>query len=122
MESDKSSKSKSASTHLYHIYLVKKVVTSSTLTLLEDLSHNMSFSNFHFMKKLGKGSFGTVWEIRNKTTNEILAVKVIEACKLQFTITRETLREINILNTYKHQNIIRLKIIVLLANDYQYDI
>ena len=113
MESDKSSKSKSASTHLYHIYLVKKVVTSSTLTLLEDLSHNMSFSNFHFMKKLGKGSFGTVWEIRNKTTNEILAVKVIEACKLQFTITRETLREINILNTYKHQNIIRLKIIVL---------
>jgi calcium-dependent protein kinase len=56
-------------------------------------------------KKLGKGSFGKVFQVRNKTTNKFYACKKISKLNVN---SAQFQKEINILMKMDHPNIIKL--------------
>ncbi len=66
--------------------------------------------NYVIINKLGKGSFGSVYKVRHKTTNEIRAMKIIKN-PLNSTDNRldnKFLREIQVLKELEHPNIIKI--------------
>jgi len=60
------------------------------------------------INKLGEGTYGQVYKGRHKETGDLVAIKKIrmEREKEGFPIT--AIREINILKTLKHKNIVNL--------------
>ncbi|XP_043496562.1 tyrosine-protein kinase transmembrane receptor Ror-like isoform X1 [Polistes fuscatus] len=70
--------------------------------------------NLVFFHDIGEGCFGKVYkgELRNEDVTEIVAIKV-----LKNTVSREAeedfMREADIMSTFKHQNILSLKGVVL---------
>jgi cyclin-dependent kinase 12/13 len=71
-----------------------------------------SASHFEKIVKVGEGTYGYVYKVRDKTTDEIFAIKKIkmEREKEGFPIT--ALREIRILKSIDHPNIVKLREIV----------
>ena len=64
---------------------------------------------YDVLKKLGKGTFGTVYKVMHKTTGTIRAMKVIPKNSMRRGFTDEDIiREINILKTLEHPHIIKL--------------
>ncbi len=59
-------------------------------------------------KRLGKGSSATVYKGYNKETKEKVAVKIFELDNVNKKIERRAFREINILKTLDHPNIIKI--------------
>lgn len=66
---------------------------------------------YETIKAVGDGSFGSVTKARNKTTNEIVAIKRMKA---QFASWDEAmkLREVKSLRKLNHHNIVKLKEVV----------
>ena len=61
------------------------------------------------IKKIGKGTFGTVYKVMNKQTGVIRAMKVISKNKLKCGFTDEDIiQEINILTKLEHPHIIKV--------------
>jgi len=60
-----------------------------------------------YRKYIGKGSFSKIYKGLDQTTNEIVAKKKIE--KKNIKNTKLVLREIQVLKTLKHKNILKLK-------------
>ena len=56
--------------------------------------------------KLGEGSYGEVYRVRDTSSGEIFAVKVIRLDDEEEGVNSTTLREISILKTLRHPNII----------------
>ena len=64
---------------------------------------------YDVLKKLGKGTFGTVYKIMHKTTGTIRAMKVIPKNSMKRGFTDDDIiQEINILKTLEHPHIIKL--------------
>ena len=61
------------------------------------------------LKKMGKGTFGTVYKVMHKLTGVIRAMKVISKKKLKYGFTDEDIiQEINILTKLEHPHIIKV--------------
>ena len=65
-----------------------------------------SLDNYQKIKRIGKGSYGSVFKVMNKNTNLIRAMKVIP--KHNQKDNQEILREINILKNLDHPNVMKI--------------
>lgn len=69
-----------------------------------------SIENYYYLNKIHEGVYGIVFRAQDKITNEIYAIKKVKLMKdgkEGFPIT--SIREINILLSLKHPNIVNLK-------------
>ena len=74
--------------------------------------HGFNFGKvkYEFIKKIGKGSFSVIWKIQNKQTKEYFAAKEISTTDEK--INKILQREIEILKSLDHPNIIKMKEII----------
>ena len=73
------------------------------------MSNTTSLSDFIIEKKLGKGSFGSVYLVRRKIDNNIYALKQVFFDKLSKRDQENSLNEVRILASIKHPNVIGYK-------------
>lgn len=52
------------------------------------LYRNMSVQNYEILNKLGEGSFGVVYKVRDKTTNTLQVIKKIDLSKMSAKLRR----------------------------------
>ena len=67
--------------------------------------------NYKIINKLGKGSFGSVYKVKNKITGEIRAMKIIKNVSINDhdgTANEKFLKEIQVLKELEHPNIIKI--------------
>lgn len=87
---------------------VKKLVIDKDFLIREQ--NKDPFEIYTILKTLGEGSFGKVYKVENKLNKEVRAMKVIN--KLSYTMSEEEeneiLKEINILKTLDHPNILKI--------------
>lgn len=67
------------------------------------------YKKYELGKKLGQGSFGVVYEIKNKETDEKFAIKIINKEKGGNKTTINFENEVNIMKSVTHKNLIRLE-------------
>ena len=48
----------------------------------------MSVQNYEILNKLGEGSFGVVYKVRDKTTNTLQVIKKIDLSKMSAKLRR----------------------------------
>ena len=92
-----------------------------TNELLVSESKSDPDKEFRKLKFLGEGSFGAVYQVRNKYTGAICAMKIIKktsSCSIEEE--QKIKNEINILRTMDHPNI--LKIFEFYSNQKEYSI
>ena len=67
------------------------------------------YSNYELLNYIGKGGFGRVYKVRHKLSNQFRAMKIIK-CKADnpHSNSTEILKQINILKTLDHPNIIKI--------------
>jgi len=58
------------------------------------------------LEKLGEGTYGVVYKAQNKITGEIVALKKIRLEKEDDGVPSTAIREISLLKTLKHPNIV----------------
>ena len=71
------------------------------------------------INKIGEGTYGVVYKGRDKTTNEIVALKNIRLDHEDEGIPSTAVREISLLKELQHPNIVCLKDIVSGENKLQ---
>ena len=67
------------------------------------------YSNYDLLNYIGKGGFGRVYKVKHKLSNQFRAMKIIK-CKADnpHSNTIEIIKQINILKTLDHPNIIKV--------------
>jgi len=67
------------------------------------------YSSYELLNYIGKGGFGRVYKVRHKLSNQFRAMKIIK-CKADnpHSNSAEILKQINILKTLDHPNIIKI--------------
>lgn len=70
------------------------------------------------VEKIGEGTYGVVYKARDRTTNEIVALKKIRLEQEDEGVPSTAIREISLLKEMQHGNIVRynLVFIVYLTN------
>ncbi|KXS18516.1 Pkinase-domain-containing protein [Gonapodya prolifera JEL478] len=63
---------------------------------------------FKLLKKMGEGAFSNVYKAKDRQTQQIVAVKVVRKAELTPNQRANVLKEVQLLRTLKHDNIIRL--------------
>lgn len=63
---------------------------------------------FEKQSKLGEGTYGVVYKAKDKTTNELYALKKIRLTSVDEGIPSTTIREIALLKELQHINIVKL--------------
>lgn len=58
---------------------------------------------------VGEGAYGVVLKCKNKDTNELVAIKKFKESEEDEVVRKTTLREVKILRTMRHENIVQLK-------------
>ena len=69
-------------------------------------------NDYHIVRKLGAGAYGTVYQALDRTTKEKVAIKKIANLDSEICDTIRIYREIQILKftyKYKHENIVGMK-------------
>jgi len=83
----------------------------------EDIDSHI-LERYEIQQKLGKGAYGIVWKVRDKETNEILALKKIFGAFQNATDAQRTFREIIFLQELsEHENVITLLDVMKADND-----
>jgi cyclin-dependent kinase len=72
------------------------------------LSSKNRLDRFEKQCKLGEGTYGVVYKARDKTTNEIFALKKLRLTSADEGIPSTAIREIALLKELQHPNIVRL--------------
>jgi len=72
-----------------------------------------SVSSFERINKIGEGTYGVVYQARDKKSNEIVALKKVRMERETDGIPITALREISILQKLKHPNIVHLMEVVV---------
>lgn len=70
-------------------------------------------SDFEKIQEIGEGTYGTVFKARDKETGDLVALKKVRMLNENDGFPITSLREINILSTLKHQNIVCLQEVVV---------
>ncbi|CAD5115771.1 DgyrCDS4715 [Dimorphilus gyrociliatus] len=73
-------------------------------------------TDFQKLNTIGEGTYGVVYRAKDCSTNEIVALKRIRMEKERDGIPISGLREINILLHVRHENVVRLKEVVVGQN------
>lgn len=68
-----------------------------------------SVDDFEKLNRIGEGTYGTVYRARDKRNKEIVALKKIKMNIEKDGMPLTALREINLLKTLDHPNIVQLK-------------
>lgn len=76
-----------------------------------------SIENYEKIGRISEGSFGVVFQAKEKTTGEIVAIKKIKIDQNQEGFPLTSIREINILKRLNHPNIVHLKEICFGSNN-----
>ena len=95
----------------------KNKVTIDT-NLLTSGGTNNTFYDYHKIKLLGQGSFGTVYLVKNKKLNNNFAMKIIEKSSDDEEKEDEIKNEINILRKLDHPNILKINDFFSTKNEY----
>lgn len=77
------------------------------------LSGCRSVDNFEKLNRVEEGTYGVVYKARDRTTGEIVALKKIKMDREKEGFPITSLREIRVLMTYKHPNVVDVKEIVV---------
>ena len=86
---------------------LSKLPISTKNVIFQQLCNPLDY--YDNLKKMGKGTFGTVYKVMHKQTGAIRAMKVISKKKLKLGFTDEDiLQEINILTKLEHPHIIKI--------------
>lgn len=67
-------------------------------------------------EQLGEGPKSIVYKVKDKANGKVFALKVIEGIPLASDLPKDTFREINILKSLDHENVIKLHEIVIGAS------
>ena len=95
-----------------------QVKISSTYESLNPIYHVINISSLSFLEKLGEGSFGDVFKVRDETDNTCYAVKRIKRKLRNHTDRYHRWKEIiNIQTIGDHVNLVRL---ICFWEDYSY--
>ncbi|KAI1297154.1 Cyclin-dependent kinase 10 [Halotydeus destructor] len=82
---------------------------SSTVLETEKLGSCRSVNEFEKLDRIGEGTYGVVYRARDSLTKEIVAMKKVRMGKEKEGVPISVIREIGLLFTLKHENIVRLK-------------
>ena len=75
----------------------------------ENGAHNLSKDSFTFLVQIGTGSFGKVYKVSSKLTNQVYALKVLSKNQItNLRLTEQLKNEISILSRCNHENIMKL--------------
>ena len=92
------------------IYFLKENECQNFAKKIKQTIHDLSFDDFYELgEQLGQGHFGKVCKCKNKNSNKLYAVKIINKPDLQPSDLELIHRERSYLNLIKHPNIIGLK-------------
>ena len=79
----------------------------------EALVLSRSTECYKFLEKVGQGTYGEVWRCKEKFTGEMVALKrMTQQRDHRNGVSVTALREVRLLNRYKHKNIVGLKEVV----------
>ena len=74
--------------------------------------------NYHFIKKIGVGGFSTVYEVRNKVSGKIYAMKVLNRADIEGKDKiRQVIVEKKIIEQLNHPFIVKLHSVFSSVND-----
>ena len=62
--------------------------------------------NFEKLEKIGEGTYGVVYKARNRTTDNVVALKRIRLEQEEEGVPSTAIREISLLKELKHDNIV----------------
>lgn len=65
------------------------------------------------MEEVGRGAYGVVLAVKDKETEEVVAIKAISKAFEHKIFAKRTLRELKIMRNLKHPNVLQLKSILL---------
>lgn len=71
------------------------------------MAKSNTFKDFIIQKELGRGSFGVVYLVQQTTTKELYVLKRINIGHLHIKYQQAALREVEILKTINHPNVIK---------------
>jgi mitogen-activated protein kinase 1/3 len=77
--------------------------------------------NYTLVKKLGAGSYGSVCQATDNRSGDTVAVKQVTGIFDDVVDAKRMLREISILRTMDHPNIIKIKDIIVPPNDANFN-
>lgn len=69
-------------------------------------------TNYEKIKRIGEGTYGVVYKARDRTTGEIVALKKILMHKIEEGVPVTAIRELRVLQSCKHPNVVSLKRVV----------
>ena len=74
---------------------------------MSDFEQDPGLSRYERLEKIGEGTYGMVFKVRAKATNEIFAFKKIKLEAEDEGVPSTSIREISLLKELQHPNIVR---------------
>jgi cell division cycle 2-like len=84
--------------------------------------HNRKIDEFEKLTKIGEGTYGTVYKARDKSTGELVALKMLKPNVTNQTKNLRWRREIDILTSCHHPSIVEIREVLFTSNGCNKDI